>query len=213
MIHQKLFAAAVLAIANMANAAFVGIVVIDTTDNTLGLKEYSIYGKFDNPNDQLAGIVFPTISCSTSFYHSTVNGQVSALPWNVAQNAMADTPDVDSFLTIGLAVGDNNDTFIADPDNVLDQFLFGSSIVVDGWAQGPFPPLQGSPDANGLVLIAVLAPTNDAQGNPGVISGSMTFAYGSGGGIYNTLASFSTIPAPAALAAFPLLALLRRRRR
>ncbi len=181
MIRGASILAGLLATASHAAAAFVGIVVVDTTDNSLGLKEYSIYCKFDNPSDQLAGITWPMISCTTTFYQSTVNGQVSALPWTVAQNAMADTPDVDSFLTIGLAIGDDNDTFIADPDNVLDQFLFGSSIVVDGWLQGPFPPLQGSPDANGLVLIAVLAPTNDATGKPGVISGSLKLTYASGG--------------------------------
>jgi hypothetical protein len=202
-----------------AHAGFVGIVVQDVTDNGVGLAEYAIYAKFDNPDDELIGIVDPMVTVTTSFYHSTVDGQKSALPWTTAENAIADTPDVDSFVTIGLATGDGNSTIVFQPFD-MDAFLNGSSLVGTpggGWVQTNVGNPQGTPNAEGLVLVAVLSPTNDVTGTPGIISGNLTFGFSdgrSGPGVTYITASFTTVPAPSAgLALFAATALSRSRRR
>lgn len=200
-------------LAGSAGASFVGLTVEDITDNSLGLPEYALFAHFSNPEDVLLSVNSASITSTTSFYHSTmlVSGAQSVLPWTKAQNAFTDTPDVDSFVTIGLATGDGNNTLLADFD--VQGFLEGNSIGDNAfWAAAGG---QGKAGEDLKVLLAVLVPTLDSMGKPGVISGALTLFIpvpGPDPGEYIDV-SFTTVPAPPAVALLFALPILNRRRR
>lgn len=185
-----------------ASAAFVSIAVEDVTANDDGLAEYAVYAMFDNPNDWLNGIAQANIFSSTGFYHSSVNGQKSALPWTTAQNALSDNPDVDSFVTIALSYGDFNQTNLVNFD--LDAFFNGTSLGEDVLWYSPAAPIQGLAGEDLKVLIGVFAPLNDNSGNAGVVSGTLYVSYfnSTTGKADVAFTSFTTVPAPAALSLF-----------
>jgi len=193
-------------------AEFVCIEVVDVTSNALGLKEYAIYARFDDPVDTLYGVE-SSISVDTGFFHNTVQGtQASVLPFTVAQTAMSDHPDVDSFVTIGLSVGDENAT-VVNPDFDVLGFLFGSTLGQDGAWGLLINNGQGDAGPSGLVLIAVFAPLNGASGAPGVVQGSVTLGYGAADGSLQFVdASFIT-PAPGAVGLLALAGVAGRSRR
>lgn len=193
-----------------AGAAFVGLAVEDVSDNSLGLKEYAFYAVFDDPDDRLIGVT-SNVSVTTTFYHSAVNGQKSSLPWTVEQNSLADTPDVDSFVTIGLSTGDGNVTFLLDSFDD-DAFLTGSTMGEYATWTGISQGLAGQ---DLKVLVAVLAPTLDSRGAAGIVSGSLTFAISTPGPRPPLFITeyFTTVPGPAAVALLCALPILDRRRR
>lgn len=78
-------------------------------------------------------------------------------------------------------------------------FLNRSEIVGQGWLATNFFAPSSYPDKNELVLLAVLAPTNDLNGGAGVISGSFTLGWFGADGAHLKPVSFMTILAPGAL--------------
>jgi hypothetical protein len=212
IIFDKLFSTLIcLGLPMSAYGDFVGISVEDITQNDDGLKEYAIYCVFDDPSDLLIS-VGGDIGSTTGFYHSSVNGMKSALPWTAAENALSNNPDVDSFVTIGLTTGDNNITDLLPSFSEAD-FFEGNSLGNEAqWVA--LSQTQGLAGSSGKVLIAVFAPTNDLSGRTGIVSGELVIGYMKGG---TTSAlgfdSFTTVPAPAVCAALVLCPLVSRRRR
>jgi hypothetical protein len=202
---------AVCTMANTAPATFVGICVDDITSNDDGLKEYAVYLCFDDPADGIIGVSKANVVSSTAFFHSLVNGEKSALPWTVAQNAISDNPDADSFVTVGLFTGDGNTTMLG-PGFDEAAFLNGTTLGTDAsW----FAFNSAFAGPSGKILVAVLAPLNDASGNAGIVSGLIHFVYAKGGTTITVAEdTFTTVPAPAGgimLLVAPFL--MRRRRR
>jgi hypothetical protein len=209
---RSLCSLAALFLSCHAHATFLGIQVLNTTGNSIGLAEYSIYAEFDNPGDELYGVL-SNIQVTTGFFHNTINGMgASALPFTSAQSAMSDHPDADSFVTIGLPSGENNVTDLL-PGFDIDGFLYGTTLGEEGaWAVSTGNG-QGLAGPSGLVLIAVFTPLNDAAGIPGVVSGTVTVGYGAAdGSLQFADASFIT-PGPGALGLLALAGLMGRTRR
>ena len=106
-------AAMVLSISSVASATFIGLEVVDITDNDDGLMEYAIYAIFDDPTDILLGVGNVNITTSTGFFHNSIGGVgQSALPFTKFETGISDNPDADSFVTIGLMSGDDNATIL-----------------------------------------------------------------------------------------------------
>jgi len=210
--------AGVAAVTLSARASFVDLLVVDITDNTLGLSEYALYGRFDNPSDMVSGVTDADISSTTPFFHNTINGAgQSALPFTSAQDALSEHPDADSFVTIGLFTGDGNETCIIPQFFDFNGFLSGSILRSDSsWFN--CNPLNGAGVAGNdlLVLLAVFTPLNELDGSPGVVSGMLKVGYGTPDlpGVQHAEASFIT-PAPGALGLLALAGMMgpRRRRR
>lgn len=205
----------VLAISTVASATFIGLEVVDITDNDDGLMEYAIYAIFDDPTDILLAVGNANITTSTGFFHNSIGGMgQSALPFTEFETGISDNPDADSFVTIGLMTGDGNMTLL-DPWFDEDAFIFGNNLgSYAGWLNNPFPQNdQGVPGPNGEVLIAVFTPLNDANGIPGIISGTLTVGYSVGGPDPKFGTDSFYIPAPGSLALLALAALAPRRRR
>jgi hypothetical protein len=207
-----------LGLSSKSCGTFLGFQVIDITENNDGLAEYAIYAQFDSPTDHLHNVFGAdgnAITCSTGFFHNTIGGTMaSALPYTSEQLAMSDNPDADSFVTIDYDAGDNNNT-VLDPNFDEESFLTGNNLGTNaGWfdLEGIVTE-QGVAGPDGLVLIAVFAPLNDGNGQPGVVSGTLTVGYDVPGPdpAFGT-ASFVT-PAPGSLALLGIAAMFRARRR
>jgi len=214
---QCILAALVLTLAcpiPIGDAAFVGVQVENMTSNSLGLSEFALFAVFDDGGDVLVNVFNSNIATNTGFFHNSINGgQQSALPFTSAQSAVSDQPDADSFVTIGLMTGDDNQT-ILDPFFDVDHFLIGNGLGTNaGWFNINVFNGQGIPDEQGRVPIAVFTPLNDAEGNPGIVSGTLEVGYGDvNGDAQYGIASFIT-PAPGALGLFALAGLTGRSRR
>jgi hypothetical protein len=196
-----------------SHAEFVGLSVVDMTDNSLGLAEYAIYAVFDNAQDELHALS-SNITVTTGFFHNSIGGfKQSIFPYTEQMTAISDHPDADSFVTIGLATGDGNQTGV-DQNFDVNGFLFGNTLGVDAGWYNSFPPNDaGLAGEDGLVLIAVFTPLNDLTGNPGVVSGTVHVGYGAaGGGTKFADASFIT-PGPAGLGLLALAGMVGCRRR
>jgi len=206
--------AGVAAVTLSAGASFVDLLVVDITDNTLGLSEYAVYAVFDGASDEVLTVFDANITTTTGFYHNSIGGgQQSALPYTNAMTLASDNPDADSFVTIGHSTGDGNETTLL-PTFDVSAFLGGNSIGVNaGWFN--IEPLndQGVPDSRGRVLIAVLTPLNDRTGRAGIVRGTLTVGYDDGQFPPSfATASFIT-PAPGALGLLALAGLVGRSRR
>jgi hypothetical protein len=196
----------------IAHGDFVQLVVVDISDNNIGLAEFAVYAQFDDPFDEVIGILKPSILSSTGFFHNTIEGTgASALPFTNALNAESDHRDADSFVTIGLPTGDGNETILS-PLFDVDAFLVGNSIN-GGWFNGNPLNDAGMAGPSGLVLIAVFAPLNDVLGDAGVVSGSLQVGYVDASGEVVAVGSYFITPAPGVLGLLALAGLLGRSRR
>jgi MYXO-CTERM domain-containing protein len=185
--------------------------VQDITANSYGLSEYALYASFDDPMDEVFVIGDANITSTTGFFHNSINGAgQSALPCTEAETAMSDFPEADSFVTIGLFTGDDNATMLGFGFDE-QSFIFGNNIGSNvGWVNAdPFND-AGLAGADGLVLLGVFTPTNDASGAPGIVSGTITIGYAPDP--ESPTASFVT-PAPGSLALLGLAAIGAPRRR
>jgi MYXO-CTERM domain-containing protein len=194
-----------------AQAKFIGVIVQDITSNSYGLSEYAVYAEFDDPLDEVFLVFNANIISTTGFFHNSIDGAgQSALPFTADETAMSDFPEADSFVTIGLPTGDNNATMLTFGFDERS-FIVGNNIGSNvGWVNGdPFND-AGLAGPDGLVLLGVFTPTNDATGAPGIVSGTITIGYAPDP--ESPTASFVT-PAPGSLALLGLAALLRSRRR
>ena len=204
---------AFLSITNTASAKFIGLVVEDITDNSLGLSEYALYAVFDDPMDSLNIVFDANIFTTTGFFHNSIGGKgQSALPFTTEQTSMSDYPDADSFVTIGLMTGDDNVTILA-PSFDEDSFINGNNLGFNATWLNSFPPNgQGIPGPDGLVLIAVFTPLNDGNGIAGIVSGELSVGYNANGkGLFGK-GSFIT-PTPGTLGLFVMAVFLGKRRR
>lgn len=198
----------------MASATFIGLQVVEITDNDDGLKEFALYAVFDEPTDELLNVFNANITTTTGFFHNSIGGMgQSGLPFTEFETGISDNPDADSFVTIGLMTGDGNMTLF-DPWFDEDAFIFGSNLGSNaGWLNA-FPQNdQGVPGPEGEVLIAVFTPLNNANGVPGIISGTVTVGYSVGGPEPKFGTDSFFIPAPGSLALLALAALAPHRRR
>ncbi len=204
--------ATVVSVSSAASATFIGLEVVDITDNDDGLMEYALYAIFDDPTDILHIVFNANVTSTTGFFHNSIGGMgQSALPFTEFETSISDNPDADSFVTIGLMTGDDNTTMLS-PSFDKNAFINGNSVI-GAWFNPFAPNGQGVPGPNGEVLIAVFTPLNDANGIPGIVSGILTVGYSDGGPpTKNGTASFY-IPAPGSLALLALAALAPRRRR
>ncbi len=205
--------ATVLSVSTVASATFIGLEVVDITDNDDGLMEYALYAMFDDPTDILLNVFNANITTTTGFFHNSIGGMdQSALPYTKFETSISDNPDADSFVTIGLMTGDDNATML---DQWFDEeaFIYGNNLgSFAGWFA--FPQIeQGIPGPDGEVLIAVFTPLNDANGIPGIVSGTLTVGYSVGGPNPKFGTDSFYIPAPGSLALLALAALAPRRRR
>ncbi len=204
--------ATIVSVSSAASATFIGLEVVDITDNDDGLMEYALYAIFDDPTDILLIVLFADITTTTGFFHNSIGGTgQSALPFTEFETGISDNPDADSFVTIGLMTGDDNATLLS-PSFDEDAFIYGNSVVGD-WFNPFFPNGQGVPGPNGEVLIAVFTPLNNANGISGIISGTLTVGYIDGGPPTKYGTDSFYIPAPGSLALLALAALAVRRRR
>ncbi len=210
-------AATVLSVSTVASATFIGLEVVDITDNDDGLMEYALYAVFDDPSDILFIVFNANVTTTTGFFHNSIGGMgQSALPFTEFETGISDNPDADSFVTIGLMTGDGNMTAL-DPFFDEEGFIFGNSLGSNaGWFNSFFDNGQGVPGPHGEVLIAVFTPLNDANGIPGIVSGTLTVGYIAGGPPAKSGTDSFYIPAPGSLALLALAGLGwhgRRRRR
>jgi MYXO-CTERM domain-containing protein len=155
------------------------------------------------------------IQSTSGFFHNSINGGgQSALPFTAAETAISDFPEADSFVTIGLETGDDNETLLTfgfDEDAFINSNNLGEN---GGWLN--LNPLNdaGLAGAEGLVLLAVFTPTNDAFGNPGIVSGTLTVGYHVEEGKSPQFGTGSLVtPAPGSLALVGLAALFHSRSR
>jgi len=211
--NREIFFLGLLGFGAAVQAEFVALHVVEITENDLGLSEYALYAVFDDPGDEVLTVNTGSIATTTGFFHNTINGAgQSALPFTSAMNAISDHPDADSFLTVGLSTGDDNETALG-PFFDLNAFLFGT--MVDGfWFNANPTNDQGVAGLDGLVLLAVFTPLNDVAGMPGVVTGNVTIGYGNPAipGAQFATASFIT-PAPGALGLLALAGMIGRSRR
>ncbi len=205
--------ATVLSVSTVAPATFIGLEVVDITDNDDGLMEYALYAVFDDPTDVLLIVFFADITTTTGFFHNSIGGiGQSALPFTEFETGISDNPDADSFVTIGLMTGDDNATMLFGSFDE-DAFINGNSVI-GAWFNPFAPNGQGVPGPNGEVLIAVFTPLNDANGVPGMIGGTLTVGFSNPDLPPGQSGSDSFfIPAPGSLALLALAALAPRRRR
>ena len=203
-----------VSLASTATAKFIGLSVLDITDNSLGLSEYALFALFDDPTDLLLSVSEANIITTTGFFHNSIGGSgQSALPFTAEQTRNSDHPDADSFVTIGLMTGDNNETWLW-PTFDEDAFINGNNLGSDAaWFNSNPPNGQGIPGPDGEVLIAVFTPLNDGNDFEGIVSGILRIAYSDGGPdpLYGT-DTFIT-PTPGTLGLFALAIFTGKRRR
>ncbi len=205
---------AFLSISHTASAKFIGLYVQDITDNDDGLSEYALFAMFDDPTDNLLGVINVDIITNTGFFHNSIDGSgQSALPFTDAETSISDNPDADSFVTIGLMTGDDNETILSASFDE-DSFINGTNIV-GAWFNFNPQNGQGLPGPDGEVLIAVFTPLNDGNGLAGIVSGVLTVGYSIGGQdpLFGTDSFITPVPGTLGLFALALFTGKRRRRK
>ena len=136
-----------------------------------GMRTFSVYANFSNPNDQLTAVFAQygnpmSISSSTSFYQNAIGGAFAS-----EINPFADMvdPDVvyDSWFTIG---GENSDLNLSTvgTDVAAAAFETGGAFEVNNslgasWFVLPDTEPLAFPDDNGQVLIAQLTTTGQVN--------------------------------------------------
>ena len=195
-----------------ATSKFIGLFVENITNNDNGLSEYALYALFDDPTDNLLGVIDVDIVTNTGFFHNSIGGiGQSALPFTTEQTNMSDNPDADSFVTIGLMTGDDNATFLSISFDE-DSFINGKNIV-GAWFNANPPNGQGLPGPNGEVLIAVFTPLKDKDGLEGIVSGVLTVGYSVGGPDPKFATDTFMTPTPGTLGLFVVAVFIGKRRR
>ena len=199
---------------NASEAAFLGLFVQDVTSNSYELSEYAIYAHFDVETDEVFVVGDANIASTTGFFHNSINAtSQSALPFTAAETAISDFPEADSYVTIGLETGDDNETVLTFGFDERS-FINGNNLGANGgWLNAnPFND-AGLAGADGLVLLAVFTPTNDEFGNPGIVSGTLTVGYSSEKGKSPPVTASFVTPAPGGLALLALAVMRGSRRR
>lgn len=141
-----------------ALAQVAGVVAVDETSPEAakqGLRTCGVYAQFyspDDPQNRVLSVYSSNIATDDpdGFYQHALGGDTA--PGQVLLDLFPDLAH-DSFVTIGVRVGDGTDGTVTDPDFDSKEFNFNGHVV-GGWFNANPPSGQGDPDEEGNLLIA-----------------------------------------------------------